>query len=85
MLGVACLLCPALALARASDTPCRALRPCATPHAARRTPHAARRTPHEGAQKMLMYCPMRLRWSCEMHSPIQTMFLISCSLSFTKA
>merc|ERR1740124_31332 len=33
---------------------------------------------------MLMYWPMRLRWSCEMHSPIQTMFLISCSLSFQK-
>ena len=44
VLGVACLRCPALALARASDTQCRALRPCATPHAARRTPHAARRT-----------------------------------------
>ena len=36
-------------------------------------------------QKMLMYWPMRLRWSCEMHSAIQTMLRISCSLIFTYA
>ena len=32
-----------------------------------------------------IYWFMRPRWSCEMHSAIQTMLRISCSLSLTNA
>jgi len=37
--------------------------------------------PTPSAQKMGMYWEMRPFWSCEMHSAIQTMLRISCSLS----
>ena len=58
-------------------------RPSTRERACVRPAHKSSNGRARAPQKMLMYWFIRPRWSCEMHSAIQTMLRISCSLSFT--